>query len=230
MQKLILWDIDGTLLYSGGIAGICMRAAMERVYGRASEQSRHQYAGKTDRQIIIETFADRDPDELMARLDQFTEAYLAELENHRAEIRERGQVLAGVCAALARLAGEPVVQSALTGNLVSAARWKLEVMGLIQYFDLEVGAFGSDHHERVRLPAIAAARAERRFGRPLTGADLVVIGDTPNDIACGKAFGTRTVAVASGPFQVEELAVHQPDALLPSLADTETAIAAILGG
>lgn len=214
-QKLILWDIDGTLMYSGGVAGDCMRAAMRRVYGRASTEERRQYAGKTDRQIILETFPDRDPEALVAELDRFTATYLEELEAARAEFESRGQVLDGVVELLVRLSAAPVVQSTLTGNLQPVARWKLATMGLLQHLDLDSGAYGSDHHERARLPAIAAGRAAARYGRDYIGQDVVVIGDTPNDIACGRAYGARTVAVASGSFRVEQLAEHRPDVLLP---------------
>lgn len=227
-QKLILWDIDGTLLYTGGIAGACMRSAMQQVYGGSSQGERHQYAGKTDRQIIQETFADRNPEELVEQLNQFTEVYLGELQANQAAILERGTVLAGVRDVLASLATQPVVQSALTGNLARVARLKLELLELISFIDLDVGAYGSDHHDRTQLPAIAATRAAQRYGRAFLGPDIVVIGDTPFDIACGRAFNTRTIAVASGPFSVSELAAHHPDAVFASLSDTEAVVAAIL--
>jgi len=227
-EKLILWDIDGTLLYTGGVAGACMRAAMQQVYGRASAGERHQYAGKTDRQIILETFADRDEDELIGQLDLFTSTYLGELHANRAAILERGNVLAGVRDVLASLANQPVVQSALTGNLAPVARLKLELMELSSFIDLDAGAYGSDHHDRKRLPEIAATRAAQRYGREFRGNDIVVIGDTPFDIACGRAFGTRTIAIATGPFSMDDLAAHNPDAVFASLTDTNAVMAAIL--
>ena len=91
MQKLILWDIDGTLIYSGGVAGEAMRASMERVYGSASTEARHSYAGKTDRQIILETFAERDHDELISTLDHFTATYVEELTRRRDALLGRGR-------------------------------------------------------------------------------------------------------------------------------------------
>ena len=159
MQKLILWDIDGTLLYSGGVAGEAMRASMERVYGRASTEARHSYAGKTDRQIILETFAERGYDELMGTLDRFTTTYIEELTGRREDFLARGRVLDGAAAALERLASAGVVQSVLTGNLEPIARIKLDMMGLTRFLDLDAGAYGSDHHRRVELAPIAAARA-----------------------------------------------------------------------
>jgi phosphoglycolate phosphatase len=229
MNKLILWDIDGTLIYSGGVAGESFRAAMERVYGRASTEARLSYAGKTDQQIILETFAERQHDELLGSLEHFTTTYITELGVRRAEFLTRGRVLDGVVAALDRLSMHQVIQSVLTGNLQPVARLKLDMMGLAGYFDLDSGAYGSDHHRRANLVPVAVARAERRYGRTFAGTDVVVIGDTPNDIDCGRAAGARTVAVASGPFGAAELAVHNPDVVLATLADTEAAVAAILG-
>ena len=98
-MKLLLWDIDGTLLYSGGVAGEAMRAAMSRIYGRPSSNDRREYAGKTDQQIILETFSDVSHAELKAKLDDFAQAYMAELTVRRDEMAQRGRVLPGVPAA-----------------------------------------------------------------------------------------------------------------------------------
>jgi phosphoglycolate phosphatase-like HAD superfamily hydrolase len=231
VRRLILWDIDGTLMESGGVAGVCMRAAMRRIYGHTPEGEFRVYAGKTDRQILYETYPEREPAELVGGLEAFTAAYMEELELRRDELRARARVLAGVREVLARLAEADVVQSTLTGNLMPAARYKLDMVGLLPFFDMGAGAFGSDHHDRAELPAIAAARAAARYGRAFRGRDVVVIGDTPNDIACGRAYGARTVAVATGvSFAMADLAPHAPAALLPSLADTSAAVDAILGG
>jgi phosphoglycolate phosphatase len=229
MQKLILWDIDGTLIYSGGVAGESMRASMERVYGSASTEARHSYAGKTDRQIILETFAGRDHDELISTLDHFTATYVEELTSRRDAFLARCRVLDGAAAALERLMTADVIQSVLTGNLQPIARIKLDLMGLTRFLDLEAGAYGSDHHRRAELVPIAAARAVQRYGRAFEGTDIVVIGDTPHDIDCGRAAGARTVAVATGPFSADALRTHGADIVLETLADTDAVIAAILG-
>ncbi|MEN9938723.1 MAG: hypothetical protein RLZZ387_5302 [Chloroflexota bacterium] len=229
MKKLILWDIDGTLIYSGGVAGECMREAMAQVYGGASDNERRSYAGKTDQQIIFETFADRDQAELVGGLAAFGAAYIELLSARRDELAARGRVLDGVMVALERVGAGEVVQTVLTGNMAPVARLKLELTGLLHHFDLEVGAYGSDHHRRSELVPIAAARAAVRYGRPYAGTDVVVIGDTPHDIACARAAGARAVAVATGPFSLADLTAYAPDAALPGLADTEAALAAILG-
>src|SRR4051794_11765498 len=229
MQKLILWDIDGTLLYSGGVAGEAMRASMERVYGSASTEARHSYAGKTDRQIILETFAERDHDELISSIDHFTTIYVEELTGRRDAFLTRCRVLDGAAAALERLTTADVIQSVLPGTPQPIARIKLALMGLTRFLDLDIGAYGSDHPRRTELVPIAAARAAQRYGRSFTGADVVVIGDTPHDIDCGRAGAARTIAVATGPFSADALRTHGADVVLESLADTDAVIAAILG-
>ena len=131
-------------------------------------------------------------------------------------------------ATVERLASERVVQSVLTGNLQPIAQIKLDLMQLSRYLDLEVGAYGSDHHRRAMLVPFATARAEQRYGRTFHGADVVVIGDTPNDIDCGRVAGARTIAVATGPFGVEDLRAHTPDAVFADLTDTDALIEAIM--
>ena len=229
MQKLILWDIDGTLIYSGGVAGEAMRASMERVYGSASTEARLSYAGKTDRQIILETFADREHDELIDTIELFTATYIEELTGRRADFLARCRVLDGVVPALERLATADVIQSVLTGNLQPIAKIKLGLMDLSRFLDLDIGAYGSDHHRRTELVPIAAARAAQRYGRAFAGADVVVIGDTPHDIDCGRAGGARTIAVATGPFSADALRAHGADVVLENLTDTDATLAAILG-
>ncbi|MGQ9550498.1 MAG: HAD family hydrolase [Roseiflexus sp.] len=227
-HKLVLWDIDGTLLYSGGVAGEAMRTAMARVYGRPSDNERRSYAGKTDQQIILETFPERSPEELLGRLDEFTTAYLDILSAWEDAFRTRGRVLEGAIDILQRLHAEGVIQSLLTGNLAPVAHLKLRMMNLVEFFDFESGAYGSDSPNRAELPLIAAERAARRYRRVFAGADIVIVGDTPNDIACARAVGARAVAVATGPFSVEELCAHAPDAVLPDLTNTGAVLTAIL--
>jgi phosphoglycolate phosphatase len=201
---------------------------MQRVYGSASTEARLSYAGKTDRQIILETFAERGHDELISTLDHFTATYVEELTDRRDAFLMRCRVLNGAATALERLMTAEVIQSVLTGNLQPIARIKLDLMGLTGFLDLDSGAYGSDHHRRTELAPIAAARAAQRYGRAFTGADVVVIGDTPHDIDCGRAAGARTIAVATGPFSADALRAHGADIVLENLADTDAVIAAIL--
>lgn len=201
---------------------------MARMYGRSSAAERRSYAGKTDQQIILETFADRPQAELLGQIEQFTAIYLEELDARRAAFLARGRVLDGVTTLLEQLARAPVVQSVLTGNLKPVARFKLDLFDLTRYFDLEVGAYGSDHHERNKLVPIAAARAAQRYGRAFEGRSVVVIGDTPNDIDCGRVAGAYTVSVATGPFSGPDLQAHGADVIMSDLTFTSAALTAIL--
>lgn len=228
MERLILWDVDGTLLSTDGIAAEAMRAAMRAVVGPSAPMARTSYAGKTDWQIIRESLPALPPDEIGARLQEFIAAYLSRLEAQRAELVARSRLFPGVAAALEALVGL-AHQAPLTGNIAAVARLKLDCVGLLPLLDLEAGAYGDDHHHRPELVPVAAARARLRYGRSFSGAQIVVVGDTPHDIACGKLNGARTVAVATGPYPLDELRSYAPDAALPSLADTSAVLAAVLG-
>ncbi len=228
MDRLILWDVDGTLLSTDGIAAAAMRAAMQQVVGPTAPMARTHYAGKTDWQIIRESFPSLDVAHVAERLHEFKAAYLALLEPQRAALAARSTIFPGVLAALEAL-GSYARQAPLTGNMAAIARIKLECTGLLPLLDLEAGAYGDDHHHRPELVPIAAERAAHRYGRRFGGPQIVIIGDTPNDIACGKANGARTVAVATGPYALADLSAHAPDALLADLSDTDAVLAAILG-
>lgn len=229
MERLILWDVDGTLLSTDGIAAAAMQAAMREVMGPAAPMERTSYAGKTDWLIIRESLPSLTPEEVRERLHEFVAAYHGRLLAQRADLAARSRVFPGVAAALETLAGH-ARQAPLTGNIAAVARLKLECVGLLGLLDVEAGAYGDDHYHRPALVPVAAARAQARYGRAFAGAQIVVVGDTPNDIECGKANGARTVAVATGPYSLEQLLSHGPDVALPNLADTERALAAILGG
>jgi phosphoglycolate phosphatase-like HAD superfamily hydrolase len=228
MDRLILWDVDGTLLSTDGIAAAAMRAAMQQVVGPAAPMARTHYAGKTDWQIIHESFPSLDAEHVAERLHEFRAAYLAILEPQRADLAARSTIFPGVLPALEALSSH-ARQAPLTGNMAAIARIKLECTGLITMLDVEAGAYGDDHHHRPALVPIAAERAAQRYGRRFTGEQIVIIGDTPNDIVCGKANGARTIAVATGPYSLADLSTHAPDAALADLSDTDAVLAAILG-
>lgn len=227
MDRLILWDVDGTLLTTDGIAAAAMREAMREVIGPTAPMARTSYAGKTDWQIIRESLPSLGPAAIDERLHEFTAAYLSRLLAQRAELVARARVFPGVPAVIEALTTH-AHQAPLTGNIAAVARLKLECVGLLAMLDVEAGAYGDDHYDRPELVPVAAARARARFGRSYAGRQIVVVGDTPFDIACGKRNGARAVAVATGPFSVDELRAHGPDAVLPDLGDTERAVAAIL--
>lgn len=228
MPKLLLWDVDATILTTDGIGGEVMRTAMGQVFGEIVPQERTFYSGKTDRQIIHDTFPALKPAQLLAELATFSEVYVAAFQQRQIELQARTRAMPGVVALIQQLHGQ-VLQAPLTGNIAPIARLKLDLLGLLPYLDVSVGAYGDDHEDRSQLVPIAAQRASALLGHALRGCDIVVIGDTPHDIRCGQRNGTRTVAVATGPYSVEQLAAYEPDALLPDLSDFAAALAAILG-
>lgn len=227
-KKLILWDVDGTLIHTGGIAGETMRSAMSKVFGPVSRRERTFYSGKTDRQIIHETFPELTPTAVHAQLSTFTSVYVAEFQLRQGEVLERAGVMPGIQALLSQLQSH-AIQAPLTGNVAPIAQLKLAWLGLSAYMQFEIGAYGDDHHDRPALVPIAAERAAHSYRRPFTGADIVIVGDTPHDILCGKHNATRTVAVATGPYSLAALGSYEPDALLADCTDLYAAVDAILG-
>ncbi len=226
-QKLILFDIDGTLLSSGRAARESVLVALERVYGWTGASDAHDFSGKTDPQILRELCEESvGKERFEADLERALETYLSELARRLS--REAVRAKPGVPELLARLAQEARVTLALlTGNLERGARLKLEPPGFNRYFPF--GAFGSDSSDRYRLPGIAVARARERSGRSFSGKSVVIVGDSVHDVACGRALGVRSVAVATGPTPGERLLAEKPDAYLESLRELEASLEAILG-
>ena len=229
-MRLVLWDIDGTLIRARALLGQAWDQALATVFQLKGELARVEMAGKTDSQIVLEVLALHGwtDERAIPHLDRFREAYVAGLHEVREVLVDHIDVLEGAPEIIARLAELGVRQSLLTGNYEAAARLKLGSVNLDHHLDFEVGAFGSDDRDRLKLVPVALEKA-RRLDPDLTAGDVVVVGDTPRDIACARAGGARAVAIATGQFSAEVLAEHAPDALLASLADTEAAVRAILG-
>jgi phosphoglycolate phosphatase-like HAD superfamily hydrolase len=228
MTRLVLWDIDGTLVDSAGLGRDAFMEAFERVTGSPPTQF-VPFAGRTDLEIaldLLETAGLRDGEVL---LDDF-HAALASAMSERADlVRERGHALPGAHAALQRLADEPdVLQSLLTGNIESNAVVKLSAFGLDRYLDFEIGAYGSDHRRRGELVAIALGKARERRGLEIAPRDTVLIGDTPLDVAAALHGDARAVGVASGPYDEGELREAGAHVVLPDLTDVEAVVAAAL--
>lgn len=230
MSRFILWDIDGTLIRGGGAVSAAYRRALRSVYRLQGDIASISYAGKTDGQIALETLACHGLSvaEVMDRFEQFRATYVAELELVRGAIAADLRVLPGVRAVLKGLDEAGAHQSLVTGNFEAAARIKLSCGALEHHFAFATSAFGSDHHDRNCLVPLAMDRARSLHGIPLPPEHVVVIGDTPRDIACARAAGVRVIAVATGTVSAEELADHRPDSLLHNLEDTAAAVAALL--
>lgn len=228
-MKLLLFDIDGTLLDTGG-AGL--RALREAFVGgflgpdRAHEFPDLDLAGSTDGGILRDLFARFGIPHTAASEESFFAAYELRLrECLSAESGGgRGRLMPGARKLLHRLRDEtPHTLGLLTGNIARGAWAKVESFGLGGVFGF--GAFGDDHHDRNELGPVALRRAEEHTGRRFLGSETVIIGDTPKDIRCARAFGAIAVAVATGSCSRDQLAAHRPDFLLDDLSDAKKFLA-----
>jgi len=227
--KLVLFDIDGTILLTGGAGKRAMDRALVEVFG-SSGPNDHPFGGKTDPQIVrelmrIEGHEDLHIDRQMAALLDRYVAYLGqELDTDDARVG----TMPGIPELLDALERrDDVIVGLLTGNLVAGAQTKLRAVG-IDFDRFKVGAFGSDHEARGELPAVAQRRAREQLGVDIPGRDVIVIGDTPADVHCGQSIGARAIAVATGHYSVEQLRAHNPAVVFGDLADTAAVIDAIV--
>jgi phosphoglycolate phosphatase-like HAD superfamily hydrolase len=228
LRYLVLFDIDGTLLWPDGIGRASMTAALLRVYGTQGGIDGYNFGGKTDRNIVSDVLAGEDitPKDIDARFDELCRVMAEELTMRIPQHAIRP--LAGGQQLVERLrAREDVLMGLVTGNCERTAFLKLEAANFVTE-DLRVGAYGSERADRADLPPLAVERAWKLSGQRFEGSSIVVIGDTPADIACARSVNARTVAVASGWVPMETLGSHSPDVLLPDLSDTDKAIEAIL--
>jgi phosphoglycolate phosphatase len=229
-MKVVLFDIDGTLLSTGGAARRAVYQALEDVFGTPAPTG-HEFDGKTDPQIVRELMrlAGVADDVIDARAADAIARYVELLHVELAKIDCREMAYPGVGPLLDALeAREDVLLGLLTGNVHEGALAKLDAVGIARD-RFKVGAFGSDHANRPELPEIARARAEALVGAPVHGANVVVIGDTPADMGCGRGIGARAVGVATGRYSVEDLRACTPAAVFTDLSDTASVMRAILG-
>jgi phosphoglycolate phosphatase-like HAD superfamily hydrolase len=214
--RLLLFDIDGTLINSGGAGVQALREVLQSQFGIVDDLQGIEVAGRTDKGIVHQILRKLriEPDE--SNTTHFLEGYVKQLAK---ELPQRpGRILPGISEVLLRVKAQPnIVLALLTGNVRRGAQLKLEYYGLWHFF--EFGAFADDHHDRNELGAFARRRAREKHGLDFEAASIDVIGDTPHDIACGKAIGARTVAVATGSFSRAQLAAHQPDLILDDFGD-----------
>ena len=228
-MKLVLFDIDGTILWSDGAGRRAMQAALTEVFGSSGDPS-YRYDGKTDRQIVRELMrglghADAHIDRRMDELfDHYLDGLGRELEAADGNVRLLGGVLPLLDALEAR---DDVVLGLLTGNMAAGAEAKLRAVG-IDPARFVVRAFGSDHETRGELPAIAVRRARELLGLDVPGSRVIIVGDTPSDIGCGRAIGARAIAVATGRYDVDALREHEPYAVFEDLTDVEAVVRAIV--
>jgi phosphoglycolate phosphatase len=228
-RRLVLWDIDHTLIESRGVG----RAIYERVFPEVTGQPLRELAtvhGRTELDIINETLqlhaiepTEQVVNQLAAAL---TEGYRAAI----GELTTRGRVLPGAREALDVLADEPGLhQSVLTGNTTDVARVKVEAFGLDRYLDLSLGAYGDDHRDRHELVAIACNRASQQLGAAISAEQVVLIGDTPSDVKAALAAGAHIVAIATGKYSVDQLIAAGAKSSLGSLVDLPHLRQALMG-
>ncbi len=223
-SRLLLWDIDGTLIRAAGLGMSVFDEAIEAAIGRRPE-GQIATSGKTDPQIVREYLRQMEVPEL----DETVVAVLRSLERRLAdragELATVGTVCPGVAEVLERLAGDDrLFNSVLTGNIAPNAVIKLSAFGLDRWLDLEIGAYGSDHHERNELVPVAMGRlAEQREVRLQPDA-VWVIGDTPRDLDCAAAAGAHCLLVATGHTSLADLGALGADAVLGDLSDTDAVI------
>ena len=227
-MRLVLFDIDGTILTARGAGRRALAAALSRSTGRRETSSGTTFAAGRIRASSIDLMegAGLAREAVRERLDDCFEAYARGLA---AEIGDGSAVvtLPGIADLVRRLDGAPeALVGLLTGNIEAGARIKLEPTGLRPYFRL--GAYGSDHHDRRQLPSLAARRAQALTGHSFPPEKVLVIGDTPHDIECARHFGAVAVAVATGQYPREELEAVRPDLLFSDFSDVETALAKLL--
>lgn len=217
-KRLLLFDIDGTLIHSGGAGVHALKLALSERFGITDDLHDIEIAGMTDSGIVISILNKHQIPNTNENVSAFLDSYVHFLSLELP--RRAGKLLPGVLDLLERLKSRPhLVLALLTGNVSRGAQLKLEHYGVWHFF--EFGAFADDHHDRNRLGTVARARAKEKHGRQFSTSEIDVIGDTPRDIACGKAFGARTIAVATGTWSREQLAKYQPDFLIDDLSDVE---------
>lgn len=228
-MKLVLFDIDGTLLWTDGAGRRAMEGALETVFGTRGDPS-YRYDGKTDQQITREQMRASGIDDatIDARMDDALDEYVRRLGGELERDPSAARLCAGVPALLDALeAHGDNTLGLLTGNIERGARRKLAAVGL-DFARFRVNAFGCDHHSRPELPGVAQRRAREFLGYDIPGADIVIIGDTPSDIDCGRSLGVRAIGVATGRYSVDELAQHRPAHAFETLEATGDVVAAIM--
>jgi phosphoglycolate phosphatase-like HAD superfamily hydrolase len=250
-EFLILWDIDHTLVSAGGLSPHLFGLVFAELFGRELPRVAPM-AGRTDRAIILETLRLAG----IADPGQYVDAFIAGLARqapaYGERVRLRGRALPGAATALTALAAVSgsaprdrsvpqdgstpqggrrdagtVRQSVLTGNIRPLAEVKLSAVGLLDYLDLDIGAYGDAHEVRAELVHLARERAAAAADADFGGESTVLVGDTPLDVAAALATGARAVGVATGDYSEADLAAAGAHAVLPDLTDTPRVLAAI---
>ena len=230
-QTLVLFDIDGTLLWSDGSGRAAMREALLRVYGSAGPIDEYYFGGRTDREAVRDLLeADGfDSKTIWKRFGQMEAALAEELRGRLATGEHQVQPCPGTPDLVALLEAHPrVVMGLLTGNMKATAWIKLRAAGFDPALFL-LGAYGSESTHRTELGKLAVARAQAITGQTFAGERIVIVGDTPADIRCAQAVGGRSLAVLTGWHDAEELSAAGAHVILDDLSDVEGVLRLIQG-
>jgi phosphoglycolate phosphatase-like HAD superfamily hydrolase len=230
-MRLVLFDIDGTLLTTAGAAREAFTLALSEAAGRPVAPNGYSFSGRTDPQIARDILSAHGVSgaALEAAIPETIRLYLDHF-SRQVRPHDGARLLPGVRELLEALAGRDDVRTALlTGNVERGARIKLGLFGIVGYFDFALSCFGSDDADRNRLPPIALSRARQRIDPAMEGRQLIVVGDSEHDVICSRTVGARSVAVCTGWTPVETLRAQGPDVLIEDFSDTPRAVTAILG-
>jgi phosphoglycolate phosphatase len=219
-MKLALFDVDGTLLSCGGAGMIAMGRAAHALYGERISFEGVSPAGAMDPMLFREALERASALELLCEHDRFRDRYLEELERALEEGRERVRALPGALGALeaVRALEDRIVLGMLTGNYGPAAHLKLRAVKLEPTW-FRVTAFGDEAPTRPGLVEVALGRCEALRQRRFSGPDVLVIGDTPKDVACAAAHGCASLAVATGRYSKQELEAAGATRVVDDLSD-----------
>jgi phosphoglycolate phosphatase len=226
MKRLVMWDIDRTLLIGGGVAVDAWKTAFTAVTG-IPWRTMAVTGGRTDRDISAEVFAVHGIDDCEPHLDGFFAAYADEVHANRHRFAEQGRLLPGVREVLAGLARhDHVVQTLVTGNIPPVAAAKIAAFDLTWAFDAEVGGYGTDDNVRATLVRRSLERAEAKYGHRF---DPIVIGDTVHDVTAALANGAIVVGVATGSTGADDLAAAGAHHVLTDMSNVDATVALIAG-
>ena len=217
-MQYILFDIDGTLIDSGGAGMLSLNLAFKEFFSVDDAFRAIRMAGKTDLQIVNEALRMHNIDSSNGNVPGFFASYVRHLE---ITIHDRkGHIKPGIRQALELLhVRDDIVLGLLTGNIETGAMIKLEAFGLAEFF--EAGAFGENDPDRNKLLPIAVEKLREKKGIEIDYSQCIVIGDTPRDVECSKPYGAYAIAVATGPYSYDDLSGTGADAVFHDLSDTD---------
>lgn len=227
MPRLVLWNVDHTLVDVGRVTREAYAEAFARVTGRPLVRLAPT-AGRTESEIIFETLAFNDVETTEDSLAEFMTALGDAFAARRKTIRKDGRVLSGAREALAAVGRlRDVIQTVLTGSIERNAIAKLTALGLDKYVDFTVGGYGSETYPKAALVELARTRTSQKYGTKIDEAATVLIADSPNDVRAAQISNARIIAVATGNATQAELRSAGADVVLPTLAETDRVVRAV---